>query len=79
MHSETTRFLDRPLASFVPITRESAIWLAILVIGAMARFAMLDVRAMSHDESLHTLYAYYLYADGNYDHNPMMHGPFAII
>ena len=37
---------------------------------------MLGVRAMSHDESLHTLYAYYLYANGNYDHNPMMHGPF---
>jgi hypothetical protein len=37
---------------------------------------MLGVRAMSHDESLHALYAYYLYANGNYDHNPMMHGPF---
>ena len=30
---------------------------------------------MSHDESLHSLYSYYLYANGNYDHNPMMHGP----
>lgn len=71
-----TRFLDRPLASFISLNWETTIWLAILVIGAIARFVMLDARAMSHDESLHTLYAYYLYADGNYDHNPMMHGPF---
>jgi uncharacterized protein (TIGR03663 family) len=69
-------FLDRPLASFLRLNWETAIWIAILLVGAIARFVMLDVRAMSHDESLHTLYAYYLYANGNYDHNPMMHGPF---
>jgi uncharacterized protein (TIGR03663 family) len=69
-------FLDRPLASFLRLNWETTIWIAILAVGAIARFVMLDARAMSHDESLHTLYAYYLYANGNYDHNPMMHGPF---
>ena len=69
-------FLDRPLASFLRLNWETTIWIVILAVGAIARFVMLDARAMSHDESLHTLYAYYLYANGNYDHNPMMHGPF---
>ena len=31
---------------------------------------------MSHDESLHALYSYYLYNGAGYTHNPMMHGPF---
>lgn len=74
--SAAMRFLDRPVASFLRLNWETAIWIAIFVVGTIARFVMLDVRAMSHDESLHTLYAWYLYANGNYDHNPMMHGPF---
>src|SRR5690606_39940128 len=32
-------------------------------------------RVMSHDESLHTRYSYSLYADGNFQHTPLMHGP----
>jgi predicted membrane-bound mannosyltransferase len=55
---------------------ETAIWIAIFVVSVILRLWMLGVRAMSHDESLHALYSYYLYANGNYDHNPMMHGPF---
>ncbi len=69
-------WLDRPLASFLRLNWETAIWIGIFVVGLVSRLWMLGVRAMSHDESLHTLYAYYLYANGNYDHNPMMHGPF---
>ena len=69
-------FLDRPLVSFMRLDWEAAIWIAIFVVSAVLRLWMLDVRAMSHDESLHSLYSYYLYANGNYDHNPMMHGPF---
>ena len=70
-------FLDRPLASFLRLNWETAIWIAILVVGAIGTICdARRVRAMSHDESLHSLYAYYLYANGNYDHNPMMHGPF---
>jgi len=74
--AKTSGLLDRPVTSFLRMDWEVAIWIAIFVIGAVARFVMLDVRAMSHDESLHSLYSYYLYANGNYDHNPMMHGPF---
>ena len=74
--TSTPGWLDRPLAAVFPVRWETLIWIGIFVVGAVTRFYMLDVRAMSHDESLHALYSYYLYANGNYDHNPMMHGPF---
>jgi predicted membrane-bound mannosyltransferase/DNA-binding beta-propeller fold protein YncE/uncharacterized membrane protein len=74
--SSPAGWLDRPLAAVFPVRWETLIWIGIFLLGAATRFYMLDVRAMSHDESLHAIYSYYLYANGNYDHNPMMHGPF---
>ena len=54
---------------------ESILFVAILLMAFLTRFSELGVRAMSHDESLHTYYSY-LFADGSgYAHNPMMHGP----
>jgi uncharacterized protein (TIGR03663 family) len=52
--------------------------LYVLLIGAGAAFRFWDVgaRAFHHDESLHAQYAWYLFRDGTYEHNPMMHGPF---
>lgn len=68
-------WLDRPLAA-VTASWEALAWIGIFLLGVATRFYDLGARAMSHDESLHALYSYYLYANGNYDHNPMMHGPF---
>jgi uncharacterized protein (TIGR03663 family) len=75
---EDTRqsWLDRPLSSLITVSWETTIWIGIFLTGIVTRFYELGTRAMSHDESLHALYSYYLYANGNYDHNPMMHGPF---
>jgi uncharacterized protein (TIGR03663 family) len=42
----------------------------------ISRFWDIGTRAMSHDESLHALYSYYLYNGTGYAHSPMMHGPF---
>lgn len=67
--------LDRPIASLISVNWEMVAWLLLFVVGGVARFYHLGVRAMSHDESLHALYSYYLYNAGNYEHNPMMHGP----
>jgi len=69
-------WLDRPFSSVVALSWEAIVWAGILIAGVVTRFYDLGVRAMSHDESLHALYSYYLYTNGNYDHNPMMHGPF---
>lgn len=68
--------LDRPVLSLVRVNWETVAWALLFIVGGIARFYHLGVRAMSHDESLHSLYSYYLYNAGNYEHNPMMHGPF---
>ena len=67
--------LNRPLTSLLVLNWENVAWLLLLIVAAVARFYDVGVRVMSHDESLHALYSYYLYDAGNYDHNPMMHGP----
>lgn len=54
---------------------EVAILLIILALAIFTRFYMLGERVMSHDESLHTRFSYNLYADGNFEHTPLMHGP----
>ena len=76
--AESTRqsWLDRPLSSVIAVSWEAIVWAGIFIAGIVTRFYDLGTRAMSHDESLHALYSYYLYANGNFDHNPMMHGPF---
>ena len=68
-------WLDRSLAAVLQLNWETLSWATLLVVGVVTRFYGLGWRAMSHDESLHALYSYYLYDAGNYEHNPMMHGP----
>jgi uncharacterized protein (TIGR03663 family) len=69
-------FFDRSLSDLLKPSWEKAIYLAIFVVAVVSRFWDLGARAMSHDESLHALYSYYLYNGSGYIHNPMMHGPF---
>jgi uncharacterized protein (TIGR03663 family) len=69
-------FFDKPLADLLKPNWEKAIYLVIFLLAVVSRFWDLGARAMSHDESLHALYAYYLYDGSGYVHNPMMHGTF---
>ncbi len=69
-------FFERPLAELVNLDLEKAIYIAIFLLAVVSRFWDLGTRGMSHDESLHALYSYYLYNGSGYEHNPMMHGPF---
>ena len=55
--------------------RELWLYTLILLLALFTRFWLLGERVMSHDESLHTRYAYNLYADGSFQHTPLMHGP----
>ena len=73
---EKRSFFDKPLAELLKPDWEKAIYLAIFLLAVASRFWDLGARAMSHDESLHALYSYYLYNGSGYVHNPMMHGPF---
>ena len=59
----------------ISINWETAAYLAILLLALFTRFFILDSRVMSHDESLHTRFAYNLYNEGNFAHTPLMHGP----
>ncbi len=68
--------LERSLFSLIAFNWETMAWIGLLVLATVLRFVDVGVRAMSHDESLHALYSYYLYDRGQYEHNPMMHGPF---
>ncbi|HUN23208.1 MAG TPA: TIGR03663 family protein [Anaerolineales bacterium] len=66
---------DRLIASPIRINWELVAWVVLLIFAVISRFYMLDARVISHDESLHTYYSWLLYDRGEYQHNPMMHGP----
>jgi uncharacterized protein (TIGR03663 family) len=74
--SDKASLFDRPLAEVLKPNWEKAIYLVIFVLAVASRFWDVGARVMSHDESLHALYSYYLYNGSGYVHNPMMHGPF---
>lgn len=67
--------LNNLLSSGFRLNWEATIYLVIFLLAIFTRFYMLGDRAMSHDESLHTRYSYNLFADGVYQHTPLMHGP----
>lgn len=71
----TASALDRSLFAVMSLNWEMVAWVVLLLVAVTLRFVDVGTRAMSHDESLHALYSYYLYDNGNYEHNPMMHGP----
>ena len=73
---QKSSFLDSSLSEILKPDWEKAIYLVIFLLAVASRFWDLGARAMSHDESLHALYSYYLYNGAGYTHNPMMHGPF---
>jgi predicted membrane-bound mannosyltransferase/DNA-binding beta-propeller fold protein YncE len=60
---------------FARVNWEVVAYLVIFALAIFSRFVMLGDRVMSHDESLHTRYSYNLYADGDFTHTPLMHGP----
>ncbi len=57
------------------LTVENILWISIFAVAIISRFWGLDDRALHHDESLHSVYSGNLYTSGNYQHDPMMHGP----
>lgn len=67
--------LDRSLSRSVTINWELVAWIVLLAVAILTRLYHLGDRAMSHDESLHTFYSWKLFAEGDYKHDPMMHGP----
>ena len=74
--SEDQSWLNRNLKRNLRIDIEVAVFILLLCVAVFSRFYDLDTRVMSHDESLHTQYSWYL-ADGRgFSHDPLMHGTF---
>lgn len=63
------------MARVYALNWEVVLYIVIFLVAVFTRFYNLGDRVMSHDESLHTRYSYNLYADGNFQHTPLMHGP----
>lgn len=66
---------ERPITEVLALDWEKALYLVLIIGAFVTRFYDLGVRAMSHDESLHTQYAWYLYEGRGFQHSPLMHGP----
>lgn len=70
------RWLDKPLASFLPrFTIEHLVIAFILILAVISRFYNVGLRVMSHDEVNHVVPSYELYTGVGYVHNPVTHGP----
>ncbi|MEP7357083.1 MAG: flippase activity-associated protein Agl23, partial [Anaerolineales bacterium] len=65
---------DRPVASVLALTWEKVLYGVLIVAGFITRFYNLGQRVMSHDESLHTQFAWYLWQGRGFQHSPLMHG-----
>jgi uncharacterized protein (TIGR03663 family) len=51
---------------------------ALICLGIILRWTLLDMRPYHHDESLHGMYGFYFYEfpnDNYYKYDPMLHGP----
>jgi len=52
------------------------IFTILIVATVFTRFSHLGLKPHHHDESMHAFYSYKLFTEGDYEYNPMMHGPF---
>ncbi len=68
-------WLDRPVATVFSLDLEKLAYIGLIILGFVTRFYNLGERVMSHDESLHTQFAWYLFEGKGFSHTPMMHGP----
>jgi DNA-binding beta-propeller fold protein YncE len=71
----STAWLDKPLSAALRLDWEKALYALIFVLALVSRLWDLGARGMSHDESLHTYYAWELYHGQGFHTNPLYHGP----
>ncbi len=57
-------------------TRELLIWSALIVIALIVRLIALGERPFHHDESQDAYFSYLFRQSGDYQYNPLLHGPF---
>ena len=74
--NEDQSWLDRKLKRNLKIDLEIAVYILLLCVAVFSRFYDLESRVMSHDESLHTQFSWYLAEGRGFSHDPLMHGTF---
>lgn len=67
---------DRILQRTIRIDLETILYVVLILLAIFTRFYALETRVMSHDESLHTQFSWYLVEGRGFKHDPLMHGPF---
>ncbi len=72
----TTRTNPDVLSRWLEWHAETLAYGVIAVLALLSRLWMLGARTMSHDESLHVVYSWNLFAGKGFEHTPLMHGPF---
>ena len=65
-----------PSSGGISLSWMNLIYIALFLITVFTRFDHLGDKPHHHDESMHSFYSYQLFKDGDYEYNPMMHGPF---
>jgi uncharacterized protein (TIGR03663 family) len=55
--------------------RELGVWAALFVAALIVRFVALGERAYHHDESQDAYFSYLFRQSGDYEYNPLLHGP----
>jgi predicted membrane-bound mannosyltransferase/DNA-binding beta-propeller fold protein YncE len=73
--------LDKPVndltkKGFTKLDLEKILYIILIILALATRLWGLGDRVQSHDESIHTLYAWNLYVGKGFAHHPLMHGPF---
>src|SRR4051812_25827431 len=56
-------------------TRELALWGALVAVGLIVRLIALGDRPFHHDESQDAYFSYLFRQSGDYEYNPLLHGP----
>ena len=69
-------WLDRPLLTAIHLDREKALYALFITLAVLSRLWDLGVRVMSHDETVHIQWSWYLFQGRGYSHTPLSHGPF---
>jgi uncharacterized protein (TIGR03663 family) len=72
----TTSWLDRPLLAALNLNWEKVLYGLFIGLAIISRFWSLGLRVMSHDETVHVQWSWYLYQGRGYAHTPLSHGPF---
>jgi uncharacterized protein (TIGR03663 family) len=69
-------WLDRPALTMLALNGEKVLYGLIVLLAVFSRFWNLGQHLMSHDETVHANWSWYLYQGHGYQHHPLSHGPF---